>query len=161
MASLNKVILIGHLGRDPETRYMANGEAVSNVSLATSETWKDKATGEKKENTEWHRLVFYRKLAEIADQYLKKGALIYVEGRIRTRKWTDKENIERYSTDIEVSEMKMRGGKSDGSIERQREPESSESYSAPPRKQAPQGRTAAPPRKTSTGFDDMDDDIPF
>ena len=115
MASVNKVILLGHLGQDPETRYMQNGEAVTNMSLATSESWKDKSTGEKQEKTEWHRIVFYRKLAEIAGQYLKKGAAVYIEGRIRTRKWTDKDGNDRYTTEIEATEMQMLGGKSEES----------------------------------------------
>jgi single-strand DNA-binding protein len=111
--SVNKVILIGHLGKDPEVRYMTNGEAVANVSLATSENWKDKE-GKKKEKTEWHNLVFYRRLAEIAGEYLKKGAQIYVEGRIQTRKYQDKETgADRYTTEIIVNEMKMLGSKSD------------------------------------------------
>lgn len=113
MASVNKVILVGNLGADPETRYMPNGDAVANIRLATTESWKDKSSGEKREITEWHRVVFYRKLAEIAGQYLKKGSPVYIEGRIRTRKWQDKEGQERYTTEIEASEMQMLGGKSD------------------------------------------------
>lgn len=111
MASLNKTILIGNLGADPETRYLANGDCVCNIRLATTESWKDKASGEKKESTEWHRVVFYRKLGEIAAQYLKKGAAVYVEGRIRTRKYQDKDGQDRYSTDIEGTEMQMLGSK--------------------------------------------------
>src|SRR5512140_943649 len=111
--SVNKVILVGRLGKDPETRYMTNGEAVTNVSLATSENFKDKS-GEKQERTEWHNLVFYRRLAEIAGEYLKKGAQIYVEGRIQTRKWQDKEGKDRYTTEIIVNEMKMLGSKAGG-----------------------------------------------
>ena len=140
MASLCKVMLIGHLGADPETRFMPNGDAVANIRLATTESWKDKATGEKKEITEWHRVVFFRKLAEIVGQYLKKGSAVYVEGRIRTRKWQDKEGQERYTTEIEANEMQMLGGKS------REEGQAS----------APQG-----PKPHSTSFDDMDDDIPF
>lgn len=109
MASVNKVILVGNLGADPESRFMPNGDAVCNVRLATTESWKDKASGEKKEITEWHRVVFYRRLAEIASQYLKKGTPVYVEGRIRTRKWQDKEGQERYTTEIEATEMQMLG----------------------------------------------------
>jgi len=109
MASVNKVILVGNLGADPESRYMPNGDAVCNVRLATTESWKDKASGEKKEITEWHRVVFYRRLAEIAGQYLKKGTPVYVEGRIRTRKWQDKDGQERYTTEIEATEMQMLG----------------------------------------------------
>ncbi len=140
MASVNKVILVGHLGADPETRFMPNGDAVANIRLATTESWKDKATGEKNEITEWHRVIFFRKLAEIAGQYLKKGSAVYVEGRIRTRKWKDKEGQERYTTEIEANEIKMLGGKS------REEGQAS----------APQG-----PKQHSTSFDDMDDDIPF
>lgn len=109
MASVNKVILVGNLGADPESRYMPNGDAVCNVRLATTESWKDKASGEKREITEWHRVVFYRRLAEIAGQYLKKGTPVYVEGRIRTRKWQDKDGQERYTTEIEATEMQMLG----------------------------------------------------
>ena len=138
MASVNKVILVGNLGADPETRYMPNGDAVTNISLATTESWKDKASGEKREITEWHRVVFYRKLAEIAGQYLKKGSAVYIEGRIRTRKWQDKEGQERYTTEIEASEMQMLGGKPDS------RPEPSKKDSAKPK-----------------SFEDMDDDIPF
>ena len=111
MASVNKAILIGHLGKDPETRYMANGDAVCSFSLATSESWKDKASGEKKEQTEWHRVVLFRQLAEIAEKYLKKGALVYIEGAIKTRKWQDKSGQDRYSTEIHGNEMRMLGGK--------------------------------------------------
>ena len=110
MASVNKVILIGNLGKDPETRYMPNGNAVTNITVATTDKWKDKS-GEKQEKTEWHRVTFYRKLAEIVDEYLKKGSQIYIEGRLETRKLTDKEGIERYSTDIIATDMKMLGSK--------------------------------------------------
>ena len=108
MASGNKGILIGNLGKDPETRYMPNGDAVTNITLATTETWKDK-NGEKQEKTEWHRVTFYRKLAEIAGEYLKKGRPVYVEGRLETRKWTDKAGLERYTTEIIARDMKMLG----------------------------------------------------
>jgi len=111
MASVNKVIIVGNLGRDPETRYMPNGEAVTNIAVATTESWKDKSSGDKKEITEWHRITFYRKLAEIAGQYLKKGSQVYVEGRLQTRKWTDKENIERYTTEIIADTMQMLGSR--------------------------------------------------
>lgn len=112
MASVNKVILIGNLGRDPETRYLASGEAVTNISIATTESWKDKASGEKKEATEWHRISFFGKLAEIAGQYLKKGSTVYVEGSLHTRKWTDKEGKERYTTEVKGQSMTMLGGRS-------------------------------------------------
>jgi single-strand DNA-binding protein len=111
MASVNKIILVGNLGADPETRHLSSGECVCNIRLATTESWKDKISGEKREITEWHRVVLYRKLAEIAGQYLKKGAQVYVEGRIRTRKWKDKAGLERYTTEIEANEMTMLGGR--------------------------------------------------
>lgn len=117
MASLNKVILIGHLGADPEIRYTAAGDALCSLRLATSDTWKDKSTGERRESTEWHRVVLYRKLAETANQYLKKGSLIYLEGRIRTKKWQDKQGQDRYSTEIEANEMVMLGGKGASNVE--------------------------------------------
>ncbi len=149
--SVNKVILIGRLGKDPETRYMTNGEAVTNATLATSETWKDKS-GEKQEKTEWHNLVFYRRLAEIAGEYLKKGSQIYVEGKLQTRKWQTKEGQDRYTTEIIVNEMTMLGGKSSGagSFEVVEKPAAA-SGSAPAK--------AAPAAKNS--FDNFDDDIPF
>ena len=109
MASVNRVIIVGNLGRDPETRYMPNGDAVTNIAVATTESWKDKNTGEKKELTEWHRITFYRKLAEVVAQYLKKGSSIYVEGKLQTRKWTDKDGVERYTTEIIADSMQMLG----------------------------------------------------
>ena len=111
MASVNKVILVGNLGADPETRYTASGDAVTNIRLATTESWKDKNSGEKREITEWHRVVFYRKLAEIVGQYSKKGSQLYVEGRIRTRKWQDKDGQDRYTTEIEGLELQMLGSR--------------------------------------------------
>src|ERR1035437_2239487 len=114
MASVNKVILIGNLGKDPDVRYMPSGEAVTNITLATTDTWKDKNSGEKKEATEWHRVVFFRKLAEIAGQYLKKGSQIYVEGSLKTRKWQDKDGQERYTTESVADEMKMLGSRQGG-----------------------------------------------
>jgi single-strand DNA-binding protein len=151
--SVNKVILIGRLGKDPETRYMTNGEAVTNATLATSENWKDKS-GEKQEKTEWHNLVFYRRLAEIAGEYLKKGSQIYVEGKLQTRKWQTKEGQDRYTTEIVVNEMTMLGGRSSGpgSFEVVENKPASASGSAAPAK-------AAPAAKGS--FDNFDDDIPF
>src|SRR4030066_1277537 len=110
MASVNKVILIGNLGKDPETRYMSNGDAVTNITLATTDTWKDK-NGEKQEKTEWHRVTFYRKLAEIVGEYLKKGGMIYVEGRLETRKWTDKTGVEKYTTEVIAHEVEMLGAR--------------------------------------------------
>lgn len=123
MASVNKVILVGNLGADPETRYMPNGDAVCNIRLATTESWKDKASSERKEITEWHRVVFYRRLAEIAGEYLRKGSSVYVEGRIRTRKWQDKEGQERYTTEIEANEMQMLGGKPSGESAQSEKPQ--------------------------------------
>jgi single-strand DNA-binding protein len=114
MASVNKVIIVGNLGRDPETRYLPNGDAVTNIAVATTESWKDKNTGDKKEVTEWHRITFYRRLAEVAGEYLKKGSSVYVEGRLQTRKWTDKDGIERYTTEIIADNMQMLGGKQNG-----------------------------------------------
>ena len=139
MASLNKVILIGNLGADPETRYTTSGDAVTNIRLATTETWKDKQSGEQKEATEWHRVVFYNRLAEVAGQYLKKGSQVYIEGKIKTRKWTDKDGVERYTTEIQASEMKMLGGRRD------------DSASQPAQDRPAAGNTVA----------DLDDDIPF
>src|SRR3989339_642425 len=107
MASVNKVIIVGNLGRDPETRYLPSGEAVTNISIATTDTWKDKATGEKKEATEWHRVAFFGRLAEIAGEYLKKGSQVYVEGSLRTRKWQDKNGNDRYTTEVIANEMQM------------------------------------------------------
>jgi single-strand DNA-binding protein len=147
MASVNKVIIVGNLGRDPETRYMPNGDAVTNIAVATTESWKDKTSGEKKELTEWHRITFYRKLAEIAGQYLKKGSSVYIEGKLQTRKWTDKDGIERYTTEIISDSMQMLGSK---------QGESQEPKNAPaPRTQPVSAKQTAP------NFDDMDQDIPF
>ena len=158
MASVNKVIIIGNLGRDPEIRYSASGDAMCNITVATTDTWKDKATGEKKEATEWHRVTFFGRLAEIAGQYLKKGSQVYVEGSLRTRKWTDKEGQERYTTEIRADEMKMLGSR-----QGQGEPQSAGNAggrSAPsPAEYAP--APAAAQKKPA--FDDPfgDDDIPF
>ena len=153
--SVNKVILVGHLGKDPETRYMTNGEAMTTVSLATSENWKDKS-GEKQEKTEWHNLVFFRRLAEVAGEYLKKGSQVYVEGKLQTRKWQTKEGQDRYSTEIIVDQMQMLGGKSTGggNFEVVDKP----AASAP--SDAPAASKSAPPAKGG-GFDNFDDDIPF
>jgi single-strand DNA-binding protein len=122
MASVNKVIIVGNLGQSPETRYMPNGDAVTNISVATTESWRDKNTGEKKEQVEWHRITFYRKLAEIAGQYLQKGSQVYIEGRLQTRKWTDKEGVERYTTEIIADTMQMLGSapKQDGGAQQPR-----------------------------------------
>ncbi|MBA3024526.1 MAG: single-stranded DNA-binding protein [Gammaproteobacteria bacterium] len=154
--SVNKAILVGRLGKDPETRYMTSGEAVTNVTLATSENYKDKS-GEKQERTEWHNLVFYRRLAEIAGEYLKKGSQIYVEGRIQTRKWQDKEGKDRYTTEIVVNEMKMLGGKAGGGGSFEVMDDGS---SSAPARSAPAARPAAAPAAKGN-FDNFDDDIPF
>jgi single-strand DNA-binding protein len=151
MASLNKVTLIGNLGRDPETRYAPSGDAICNLTIATSEQWKDKTTGEKKEATEWHRVVMFSKLAEIASQYLHKGSQVYIEGRLQTRKWQDKDGQDRYTTEIRADEMKMLGGKPDGAQQEPRQP-------APQRQQAAPAKSAT---EGGSGFGDMDDDIPF
>ena len=155
MASVNKVIIVGNLGRDPETRYNTEGGAITNVSIATTDNWKDKATGEKQERTEWHRVVFFSRLAEIAGEYLKKGSQVSIEGALRTRKWTDKEGQERYTTEIVADKMQMLGGRSgmgDGG--------GREMSSAPPASEGrSEGRGAA--RKPAGKFEDMDDDIPF
>ena len=168
MASVNKVILVGNLGADPETRYMPNGDAVANIRLATTESWKDKASGEKKEITEWHRVVFYRKLAEIVGQYLKKGSAVYVEGSIRTRKWQDKEGQERYTTEIEATEMQMLGGRqsgggSGGEAEYGGSMPSSNSggFGGSGGSGGSTGSARAVPGKKAPSFEDMDDDIPF
>jgi single-strand DNA-binding protein len=153
MASVNKVIIVGNLGADPETRYMPNGDAVCNIRVATTESWKDKQTGEKREITEWHRVVFYRKLAEIAGQYLKKGSQVYLEGRIRTRKWQDKETgADRYSTDIEANEMQMLGRREGMGDSVPREAGSSSN---------PLPKPAAAQSSGGSGFNDFEDDIPF
>lgn len=156
MASVNKVILIGNLGRDPETRYMPNGDQVTNVTLATTETWKDKNSGEQKEATEWHRVVFFRRLAEIAGQYLKKGSQVYIEGRLRTRKWQGQDGQDRYTTEIHADEMKMLGkreGMGGGDAPR-------ESGGGRPAGR-PAAQNNAPTGGNGGGFGDVEDDIPF
>lgn len=153
MSSVNKAIIIGHLGRDPETRYLPNGDAVTNIAVATSEQWKDKNTGEKKEQTEWHRVTFYRKLAEIAGQYLSKGSLVYLEGKLQTRKWTDKDGVERYTTEIVADSMQMLGPRQGGNAN-----QNDEDYSQAPARPASNAPAA---RKPAPNFDDMDRDIPF
>jgi single-strand DNA-binding protein len=160
MASVNKVILVGNLGADPETRYLPNGDAVTNIRMATTESWKDKTSGERRELTEWHRVVFYRKLAEIAGQYLKKGSPVYIEGRIRTRKWQDKEGQERYTTEIEANEMQMLGGRQNTSSSGGETEYGSNQPPAAPATGSPHPAPATSPKK-SPSFEDMDDDIPF
>jgi single-strand DNA-binding protein len=155
MASVNKVIIVGNLGRDPEVRFTPNGDSITNVTIATTDTWKDKATGEKKEATEWHRVVFFGKLAEIAGQYLKKGRQVYVEGALRTRKWTDKEGQERYTTEIVANEMKMLGSREGMSDAPPRESGGNSSAAAGG------NRPAAAPQPAGGNFNDFEDDIPF
>jgi single-strand DNA-binding protein len=151
---INKVILIGNLGKDPEVKYLPSGSAVCNVTLATSESWKDKDTGEKKDRTEWHNVVFYGRLAEIAGEYLKKGSQAYVEGSLRTRKWQDKEGRDRYTTEIIVSEMQMLGGRGGGGgSTASYEDEGGPARAAPSR--------PAKPKATVADSGDPDDDIPF
>jgi len=154
MASVNKVILVGNLGRDPEVRYSPDGAAISNFSIATTDTWRDKATGEKKESTEWHRIVFFGKTAEIAAQYLKKGSAVYVEGALRTRKWTDKEGQERYTTEIVGDRMQMLGGRSGGASGGDEEFDQ-----RPPQSSSGGGRAAG--GAPASAMDSFEDDIPF
>lgn len=175
MASVNKVTLIGNLGRDPEVRYTPNGAAVCNVSVATTRNWKDKNSGDKVEETEWHRVVFYDRLAEIAGEYLKKGRSVYVEGRLKTRKWQDKDGKDNYTTEIVAEQMQLLGGREGGGgggygggNQGGGDDYSQEAPSAPSRPaarpaaaQRPAAPAPAPAPKSSTGFDDMDDDIPF
>ena len=164
MASVNKVIIVGNLGRDPEIRYLPSGDAIANIAVATSYKSKDKNTGEQKELTEWHRISFFGRLAEIVGQYLKKGSSVYVEGRLQTRKYTDKDGVEKYATDIIAETMQMLGGRQgmggDGGMD------DGGGYDAPPQRQqaprqAPPAPAARPAPKPAPNFSDMDDDIPF
>ena len=162
MASVNKVILVGNLGRDPEVRSFPNGDRVANVTIATTDRWKDKQSNEMKEATEWHRAVFHGRLAEIVEQYLRKGSQVYVEGSLRTRKWTDKDGNEKYTTEIRADQMQLLGSRQ-GMGEPSGDDESG-GYSRPApasRPAAAQRPAAAAAAKPSSGFDDMDDDIPF
>ncbi len=155
---INKVILIGNLGGDPEVKYTAGGSAVTNVTIATSENWKDKTTGENQERTEWHRVVFFGRLAEIAGEYLKKGSQVYVEGRLQTRKWQDKEGQDRYTTEIVANEMQMLGGRGGGSAGGSTDSSRATSAEAP----APRAAGArASGSKAAAAVEDFDDDIPF
>lgn len=142
MASLNKLMIIGHCGRDPEAKTFPSGDMVCNVNIATTETWKDKATGEKREATEWHRVTFNGKLAEIAAQYLRKGSLVYVEGSLRTRKYTGKDGTEKQVTEVRADQMRMLGGRPEG-------------------QERPAATPAPAPAAAGSGFDDMDGDIPY
>lgn len=173
---INKVTIVGNLGQDPETKYMPSGGAVTNISVATSESWKDKQTGQPQERVEWHRIVFFNRLAEIAGEYLKKGSQVYVEGSLRTRKWQDQSGNDRYTTEIVGSEMQMLGGRQGGggmggdagydqsyapsaSAPAQAPQQAPQQYSAPPA-QAPRPQ-AAPAPQPAPGMDSFDDDIPF
>ena len=160
MASVNKVIIVGNLGRDPETRYTPSGEALTTISVATTDTWRDKASGEKKENTEWHRIVFFGKLAEIAGQYLKKGSQVYVEGSLRTRKYTDKDGVEKYATDIRADSMQMLGSRQGMGGGGGASMDDGYESAAPASRQAA-APAARPASKPAANFSDMDDDIPF
>src|ERR1700704_3043935 len=154
MASVNKVIIVGNLGADPETRYTPGGDAVTNIRVATTDKWKDKTSGEMKEATEWHRISFFGRLAEVAGAYLKKGSQIYVEGSLRTRKWQDKDGQDRYSTDIRGDVMQMLGRREGGGAPRDE--------ATPRGGEAKAGAEAKPVQKKPAGkFDDMEDDIPF
>ncbi len=179
MASVNKVIIVGNLGKDPEIRYMPSGDAVANITVATTDRYKDKQSGENREITEWHRISFFGRLAEIAGQYLKKGSQVYVEGSLRTRKWTDQSGQEKYSTEIRADSMQMLGsrqgmggpgpsGQSSGPDDGYDDgysstpPAPAARRPAPPARPAPAPAMARPaPGKSASGFDDMDDDIPF
>ena len=197
MASINKVIIVGNLGRDPEMRTFPSGDQVANITIATTDKWKDKQSGEMREATEWHRVVFNGRLAEIAGQYLRKGSQVYVEGSLRTRKWTDQAGVEKFTTEIRADNMQMLGGRqgmgggqgdsggyndggyggdSGGGQQQQQQQQPQGGYEAPrraapapvqqqQRPPAPAPRPApapmAPPPRAASGFDDMDDDIPF
>ena len=167
---INKVILVGNLGQDPETRYMPSGGAVTNVTLATSESWKDKQTGQPQERTEWHRVVFFNRLAEIAGEYLKKGSKVYVEGSLRTRKWRDQSGQDRYTTEIVAAEMQMLdsrggggmgGGYGDDSYNQAPAPQQQRRQAPPQAQQRPAPQQAPAAQPPAGGFDDFDDDIPF
>lgn len=156
MASVNKVIILGNLGRDPEVRYTPNGAAVCNLRIATTRNWKSRESGERQEETEWHSVVMYDRQAEIAGEYLNKGRAVYIEGRLKTRKWQDKEGQDRYTTEIVADSMQLLGGV-DGGEGGDKGRETPRPAPAPRRE--PPAQRPAP--KSSTGFDDMDDDIPF
>ena len=161
MASVNKVILIGNCGRDPEVRYAPSGAAICNVSIATSTRRKDKASGESIEDTQWHRVTFYDRLAEIAGEFLKKGRPVYVEGRLKYGKYTDKDGIERNTVDIVATEMQLLGGREGGMGGGDDMGGGAPMRSAPPQRSAPAPAAKPAPAKSATSFDDMDDDIPF
>jgi len=149
---VNKAILIGNLGNDPDMRYTASGAAVANISIATAESWRDKESGEQQERTEWHRVVAFGRLAEIMGEYLRKGSQVYIEGRIQTRKWQDKEGQDKYTTEIVANELQMLGGKSGGSANYESAPQSQQNKAPEPQ---------AAPSAAKAPADDFDDDIPF
>lgn len=163
---VNKVIIVGNVGQDPETKYMPSGGAVTNISVATSEQWKDKQTGQPQERTEWHRIVFYNRLAEIAGEYLRKGSKVYIEGSLRTRKWQDQSGQDRYTTEIVAREMQMLDSRQDGQQPAQHGGYQQPSQHQAPQQNQPQGVHQRQPQQQShhqpaPGFDDFDDDIPF
>ena len=161
MKGVNKAIIVGTLGKDPEVRYLTSGKAVANISVATSESWKDKQTGQPQEKTEWHRIVFFDRLAEIAGEYLKKGSQVYIEGKIVTRKWQDESGQDRYSTEITANQMQMLGGKQDreaGAAPQQQQAQPQAPQQAPQQAQPPQGQPMGVSQQT---MDQFDDDIPF
>jgi single-strand DNA-binding protein len=163
MASINKVILIGNLGRDPEVRYTPSGAAVCNLRLATTRNWKNRDSGERQEETEWHSVVLYDRQAEVAGEYLKKGRPVYIEGRLKTRKWQDKDGNDRYTTEIVADSMQLLGGREGGGAGGGDEGYSRDSEGAGGSRPAPAPRAPAPrpAPKSSAGIDEMDDDIPF
>lgn len=160
MASVNKVILLGNLGRDPETRYTTGGDAVTNLRIATSEQWKDKS-GEKQERTEWHSVVLFGRQAEVAGEYLKKGRSVYIEGRLQTRKYTDKEGVEKYSTEIVADRMQLLGGRGEGGSDAEFGGSATSSGGGAPRRESGGGGGGKPAGGAKKGVDDFDDDIPF
>lgn len=164
MASVNKVILVGNLGRDPEVRYMPSGDALASFSIATTDTWRDKS-GQRQERTEWHRISMFGKQAEVAGQYLKKGSSVYIEGRLQTRKWTDKEGQERQTTEVVADRMQMLGGRTGGGNAFEVMDDGDDMSSAPSRPQPAREQSgsggARPATGGGSGFDDFDDDIPF
>ena len=169
MAAVNKVILVGNLGRDPEVRYSNEQMAIANVSVATTSTWKDKSSGERREDTEWHRVVFYGRQAEVVGQYLKKGSSVYIEGRLKTRKWVDKDGVERYTTEIIAEQMQMLGGNQDQGAQSQAtqqaqrpsQAQANDGFSSPPRQAQPVAQQRQVQSPALQGLEHMGEDIPF
>lgn len=165
MRGVNKVILVGACGQDPETKYAASGSAITNLSIATSESWKDKQTGQKQEKTEWHRVVFFNRLAEIAGEYLRKGSKVYIEGRLQTRKWQDQNGQDRYSTEIVANDMQILSSKSDnagqGAPQPQGRPQPPPNQPQGQYRQQPSHRPQGQPQQCAPDMDGFDDDIPF